>query len=220
MRFLSHDIRSPQVSLINWVAQERKAGVLPTAALNAVELHSQNALEMADSFLRLARAETQEMAHEEVSLGILCDEAVDGLHATAKQKGVKLEQSNCEHDIVMGDASLLRRALVNLIGNAIHYGPAHSKIVVRVNTQGDFVVVDVCDSGNGVGKDEAEHVFKPYFRGKSGSGTNGTGLGLTFVRTVASRHNGSIQVYDQDPDFRSVFRLSLPLAQNHRSSAH
>jgi CHASE2 domain-containing sensor protein/nitrogen-specific signal transduction histidine kinase len=220
MRFLSHDIRSPQVSLINWVAQERKAGVLPAAALNAVELHSQHALEMADSFLRLARAETQEMAQDEVSMGILCDEAVDALHATAKQKNVRLEQSNCEHDVVIGDASLLRRALVNLIGNAIHYGPSDSKILVRVESHDDFVVVDVCDCGEGVSREEAEQIFKPYVRGTSGSGTSGTGLGLTFVRTVAARHYGAVEVYHADPVFKSVFRLRLPMAQHFHPSVH
>jgi CHASE2 domain-containing sensor protein/signal transduction histidine kinase len=212
MRFLSHDIRSPQVSLINWVAQERKAGLLPAEALNAVERHSQDALEMADSFLRLARAETQEIAHEEVSLSILCDEAVDGLHATAKQKNVRVVQEYSEQDVVLGDASLLRRALVNLIGNAIHYGPADARILVRVQHDQNNVIVDVCDAGEGATREEAELIFKPYFRGSKGRGVHGTGLGLPFVRTVASRHNGTIAVYYADPDYRSVFRLCLPIA--------
>ncbi len=218
MRFLSHDIRSPQVSLINWVAQERKTGLLPPDALNAVERHSQHALEMADSFLRLARAETQDIAHEEVSMSILCDEAVDALHATAKQKHVRLAQEYSEQDVVIGDASLLRRALVNLIGNAIHYGPADAEIVVRVHNAQTYVIVDVCDAGEGATREEAEQIFKPYFRGTKGPGVNGTGLGLPFVRTVANRHNGTIEVFYEDPDYRSVFRLCLPMAQNHRPS--
>jgi CHASE2 domain-containing sensor protein/signal transduction histidine kinase len=212
MRFLSHDIRSPQVALINWVAQERKLKQVPELALKEVELRSMQALEMADAFLMLARAETQDLAQDELSMSAIADEAVDAVYGAAKAKGIRITQINCEQDTVIGDAGLLRRALINLISNALNYGPAMSQISVVIRAEARLVIAEVCDQGQGVPLDEAHDVFKPYFRGTTGRAVIGNGLGLPFVKTVAQRHRGQISIARDVPNYPSVFRLSLPAA--------
>jgi len=112
-----------------------------------------------------------------------------------------------------GDQTLLMRALCNLIDNAIKYSPAQTRIECSIDETPGFWRVHVRDQGQGIAEADLARLFEPFSRiGVETRGdVGGAGLGLAFVRTVAERHGGSVEV-SSEPGVGSVFTLRLPAA--------
>ena len=111
---------------------------------------------------------------------------------------------------VRGVARLLRRALSNLLRNARRYGGA-AGICVTLDAEEGSVLLHVDDSGPGVPEDEREDIFRPFYRAKSASESQGGwGLGLAMVRTIAQRHGGSAEC-GAAPSGGARFTVRLPL---------
>ncbi|HET9211215.1 MAG TPA: HAMP domain-containing sensor histidine kinase [Thermoanaerobaculia bacterium] len=113
--------------------------------------------------------------------------------------------------LVMVDAAALRRAVANLIENAVKYGGRGAWIGVRVRRDpAGPVEITVSDRGPGIRKEDVPHLFKPFFRGRDGAtaGVPGSGLGLSLVRHIAEAHGGRITVAT-GPEGTS-FTLRLP----------
>ena len=111
---------------------------------------------------------------------------------------------------VDGDDRLLRRALRNLLENARRYGGG--EIALRVQAQGGYAVLRVCDRGPGVPEESRERIFEPFYRLPGHAElAGGVGLGLSLVKQIAERHGGSIGCEARDGG-GSCFELLLPLA--------
>ena len=109
-----------------------------------------------------------------------------------------------------GVERLLRRAVSNLLRNARRYGGAEG-VCVTLDSEGDRIVLHVDDSGPGVPEDEREDIFRPFYRAKSASESQGGwGLGLAMVRTLAERHGGCAEC-SAAPGGGARFTLRLPL---------
>ena len=111
-----------------------------------------------------------------------------------------------------GDPSLLERAMVNLLINAIKYSPEGTIVELVVETKGNELHAGVVDQGPGIPPAELPELFDRFRRGSAGgsSGTRGIGLGLAFVKAVADRHSGRVEATSA-PDGGSRFTLVLPL---------
>ena len=90
----------------------------------------------------------------------------------------------------------LRHVLLNLLDNAVKYGPAGQTVRVQVTTAGREVQVAVTDEGAGVPPDEREQVWAPFRRGSGHASVAGSGIGLAIVREVAAQHGGRAWVED------------------------
>ena len=137
-------------------------------------------------------------------------DAVDDLWPLSSSRHIEIRAEGCEGEIlVRADRGLLTRAVINLIGNAIKYGPSSSQIRCALEVRDDDAVFTVCDEGPGLSEDEIAHLFQP-FRQLGKSIGEGAGLGLAFVSSVAARHHGSISCRSK-PGAGSCFELRLPV---------
>ena len=112
---------------------------------------------------------------------------------------------------VQVDAAALRRAVANLIENAVKYGGRAAWIGVRVRRDpAGAVEITVSDRGPGIRKEDLPHLFKPFFRGRDGAtaGVPGSGLGLSLVRHTAEAHGGRVTVATGPEG--TAFTLRLP----------
>jgi len=109
------------------------------------------------------------------------------------------------------DARVVRRALVNLLDNAIKYGGECSPVTVRVSEAGERVAIAVHNEGSTVSAEEMEHLFSAYQRARDGrrAAKKGWGLGLALVKGVADAHGGVVQVASS-AEGGTTFTLSLP----------
>jgi len=108
---------------------------------------------------------------------------------------VDLEPASTE-----GDESLLRRAMGNLLDNAIKYTPERGRIAVATRVDGDEAVFRVADNGPGIPAAALPHVFEPFFRPDTSRTreTGGTGLGLSIVRAIAEQHGGKAALESEE----------------------
>ena len=113
--------------------------------------------------------------------------------------------------MVAGDALLLRQALGNLLDNAIGFAPPGSRIELRAHQAGQGVEISVRDRGEGIPAYAQERVFDRFYSLPRPSSGKSTGLGLPFVREVASLHGGTVMVGNH-ADGGAMARLYLPLA--------
>ena len=219
LRFLSHDLRTPLLSILTILREQNSGNVTPSWQ-DRIDAYAQRSLELADGFVQLARAENQVIVRETVNFADLIIEASDLSWALARERGIRLNSAGLPAEaLVTGDAQLIRRALVNLIDNAIKFSPAGAEVrltlelepaTVERSARG-FWCAAVSDRGKGLTSDELLHVFEPFWRNEQHEHRAGAGLGLTFVRTVADRHHGMVRA-NKNEDGGARFELRLPPA--------
>jgi signal transduction histidine kinase len=148
--------------------------------------------------------------HKQISVSGVLGEVIKAVEALAAQSGVDLQSSICEDScMVLGDAVQIKRAIQNVIINAIQASAEKKGSVAVTCTQKDFYVdIRIEDNGSGITPAEMSKIFDPYFTTKQGK--SGTGLGLYITKKVLEDHNGSIKV-DSIPDHKTTFTIRLPL---------
>ena len=130
---------------------------------------------------------------------------VDYFDAVAADRNITIDvQGDAQ---LRADATLLRRAINNLLDNAIRYTPDGGHVTVRVTTAPfePFVFIDVDDTGPGIPVAERERVMQRFYR-ILGTQAEGSGLGLAIVREIVQQHGGDIEVLD------NVYQVSPRLA--------
>lgn len=218
LRFLSHDMRSPQASILALLElQNEPASALPQPEFFArIEKASRKTLGLADNFVQLARAESQEYRLEEVDFRDIVYDASDEMWTLAKNKNIKLisEIGDGEYPVRV-DRALMTRALVNLLSNAINCSPEHTAIVCTVRHEDTpdsrQIACSVADQGFGIEAADQLKLFRRFQRvdhpGRPRQ--DGIGLGLVFVKTVVERHHGQIR-FSSRIGVGTTFTLVLP----------
>lgn len=141
------------------------------------------------------------------------------------EKNVQVEtRLQAEHDLVSCSALHIRKILMNLASNAIEAQQGEGVVTITTSNRrvefsglnlpdklGDYLVLEVSDSGPGIAEKDLEHIFDPFYTKKQLGRSTGTGLGLTVVWNSVHNHDGSIFVTSSSAG--TVFTIYLPLAQ-------
>lgn len=208
----SHDLRTPLLAnSMNMRAALREAyGPLPDdyrATLENGLVANTELLALADQLLLLAKYESGEPGGErrEVKLRDLTLGVIGQLAERAGARGVVFEPE-LEGVSVHGLAHDLRRAVQNLLENAVKFSPPGGTVRVTLRAQGDEAVLAVTDEGPGVPPAREATLFGRFRGGGAGGGT---GLGLYLTRQIAAAHGGTVS-YARTARAQSVFTLTLP----------
>lgn len=214
LRFVSHDMRSPQASilaLIDLQRTPRKALPMPQL-LDRIGEYANRTLELADDFIQLARAEAPHWDFVETDIAGVVLDAADELWALAQSRQIRLNVDIEDRAFVARvEPMLLARAVANLVSNAIKFSSADSAVSIRLYSLASGYVIEVEDKGVGISPDDQQRLFKPFSRVQHGTHDrpSGVGLGLVFVKTVAERHGGSISLSSVAGE-GATFRMTLP----------
>ena len=211
----SHELRNPLAVLrtnLDVVMADDKASpedfrVAGVVALRAAERMSV----LVDDLLLYAHHERPDADRRPLDLAVVVAETVEDFGAAAAADGVVLEHRPGAGLTVLGDAAALRRAVANLLSNAIRVTDADG--VIRVDTGGDDdrVWTSVVDEGPGIATDHLEDVFQRFWRGDRASAREAgrSGLGLAIVRQIAEGHGGRATVRSKLAE-GSTFTVWLP----------
>ena len=102
----------------------------------------------------------------------------------------------------------IKRAISNLVVNAIRYGNGWVSITTGISADGQQVWVSVEDNGPGIQQDQIAKLLEPFTRGDTARGSEGTGLGLAIVKRITNQHNGTISVSNRsEGGVRALLRL-------------
>ena len=215
---VTHELRTPLAvirsagenladGLIDEPAQVRRYGEL-------VRDEGRRLTAMVEQALELAGAESGRLAdlREPLSIARLLEDTLREWRAHA---GVPAD-ADVPADLppVLGDEAALRRALRNLLDNAVKYGGDTPWVGVRAQAQGQEVEVTVEDQGPGIPADERAQVFEPFYRGRDARSRriHGSGLGLSLVRRIVESHGGNVRIEDRRAG-GTAFTVTLPALQ-------
>jgi two-component system sensor histidine kinase MprB len=202
----SHELRTPLTSIRTNVELLSRADELaPEARTRAVEdvvTQLEELTALVGDLVELARDGERPEEVEDVRLDVLVSDAVERVRRRAPQRHFVL---SLEPTLVRGSPSRLDRAVVNLLENAVAWGPEDEPIEVAVADTG----VVVRDHGPGIDAEDAERLFDRFYRSARARGRPGSGLGLAIVRQVAETHGGGASV-ERAEGGGARFRLRLP----------
>lgn len=149
--------------------------------------------------------------NDKISLAEIIEEILCDLNAIAEERGISLIQNSGNVEIV-GNDTLIYRAIYNLIENAIKYNRDGGKVIIAIEAQENLAVVRISDTGKGIEPTEWERIFEPFFRiDKSRSRSmGGAGLGLALVKEIALEHGGNVKVISSSHEGTTI-ELSLKI---------
>ena len=169
---------------------------------------------LAENLLLLSRLRMENaLPRGTVELEPLLIDVVDTGARLADGRGVIVRLGPVEPLVARGDQLTLRRAIVNLVENAIKFTGAGGTVELSLERDGQHAVVAVRDTGVGMNPEDAERIFEPFVRldGAPTTDNGGAGLGLSIVHSIVVAHDGRLSVQTA-PGVGSTFTMRLPLA--------
>ncbi|PZR57440.1 MAG: hypothetical protein DLM50_05540 [Candidatus Meridianibacter frigidus] len=213
----SHELKTPLTSinanaqmLHRWADADER---VRSESLSVIVNETAALAEMINGMLMLAKAESGDnLPLEPVFIGTVAADAVRSAEPRAREKGL-YARLHAQQDvpIVLGNPSLLRHLIGNLMDNAVKFTD-RGGIDVQVRRASQDAVVEVLDTGCGIETDEIPHIFERFYRAdKSRSrAVPGTGLGLAIARSIARLHGGTLEA-ERRTGGGTCVRVRLPL---------
>lgn len=218
IRDASHDLKTPLTSIKLKVELLRRAAD-PAAVqrhLNELEACADSLNALIDDLFTLSQLESGVMANfAPQSIHQIVREVHNAVLPLAinKNLALRLDLQGPEDLQVTGDAAELKRAITNLLVNAVRYCQ-QGAVEVRIRgAEADRVLIEVQDTGIGIDPAELPHIFDRFYRARNvrAAGIEGTGLGLAIVKAIIDKHGGTIRV-ESTPGTGTLFQIRLPLA--------
>ncbi len=200
---VGHDLRTP-LTTIRGFAEALSDGTARSPeqrerALSSIRSSSQRMTELVESLIDLARLEGQAggLKLEQRSARDFLDSVIEAQQGNASLRGVSLE-TEVENDLELWlDPNWMRRAVGNLVENAIRHGPAGGRVTLRAATDrfdsGEPALrIEVRDEGPGIRLEDLPRIFERFYRGDPARSSAGSGLGLAIAREIVEAHGGQI----------------------------
>ena len=216
---VSHELRTPLTSIKGYasILLAGKLGNVPQEIkerLEKVNRHSDELVHMINDLLDISRIESGRMTmqQEQLSLREIADKIVDMLAVQLKDKRLELtEDIPANANKIFADRNQIERVFTNIIWNACKFTPEKGKISVRTHKEGEFVQIDVADTGCGIPESAQDAIFEEFYRVDNAINetVKGTGLGLALVKNIIEAHKGKLWVTSKEGK-GSTFSFTLP----------
>ena len=211
---ISHELRSPlaRLSVAVELARTDDAAALPLP-LDRIQKEADRLNSLIKQMLEVTRTEHEpsRMKMEHLRLDELVEELVDDCSIEARGQGCALDLKLAGAVQIDGDGELLRRAIENVMRNAIRYAPADSKVEVGLENGGGWAKIRVRDYGPGVPEEALPRLFDPFYRVEEDRDrrSGGVGLGLSIARRAVELHKGKLRASNASPGL--LVEIELPV---------
>ena len=211
---ISHELRSP-LARLGVAVELARSGEDRDAALDRIQKESDRLNSLVGQLLQVTRAEGDPNTLRPAPLRIdeMVAELVHDSSIEATARGCELVLEHAAAATVEGDPELLRRAVENVIRNAIRYAPAHSRVEVSVGRTNGTCYVEVRDYGPGVPEEALARIFDAFYRVGTDRdrASGGVGLGLSIARRAVELHHGRLEARNMNPGL--LVRMELPAVE-------
>lgn len=216
---VSHELRTPlaqirmfsETLLLGRVRSEAEA----RRSLEIIQQESRRLGHLVDNVLQFSKGQHQpaRLAREPRALAPLLREVIDAFAPLARARRVTLQVEADDSVMAPVDASALRQIVLNLLDNAVKYGPADQTVMVRLVFENAEARLSVEDEGPGVAAADVARIWAPFARlpQASAAGVAGAGIGLSVVRELTHLHEGRVNV-TRAASGGACFTVSLPRA--------
>lgn len=199
-----HEIKSPIAAVESYIDLILGNFVGPVSKdveekLLRAKTRTDEAIKMINNILHISRLRLlDEITEEEIPIVQVVESLLSKQKVVADSKNITLTlQKDCkEENKLFGDPVLLELALSNIINNALKYIGKNGRIDISIKPENENCVVEICDDGIGIPVEDQEKIFDEFYRASNikHKGYEGTGLGLSLVKQIITKHNGTIKV--------------------------
>jgi two-component system sensor histidine kinase CpxA len=210
---ISHELRSP-LARLTIASDLLRSDPTDAASLAQIELETDRLNQLIGEILQAARPDTRENQRRfaPLRLDALLRDVIDTCRIEAAEgRRIDLEIATATPTMMVGDSELLRRAIENVLRNAVRYAPPNTAVDVRLATSAEAVVsLTIRDRGPGVPDAALPHVFLPFYRVDADRErtTGGVGLGLAIARRAIELHGGHISARNAAPGLEVTIELT------------
>jgi two-component system sensor histidine kinase CreC len=196
---LTHEMKSP-LSAIRGAAELLKEDMTPEQRrqfFDNIRTESDRMQDLVDRLLQLSELEKRKGLNdvEEIIVSSLVSELVSSFMPVLSGKHIELSTQKDENAVIKGERFLVRQAVSNMLQNAVDFCPEKGNIGIAVSKTDDHVTIEVWDNGPGIPAYAIEKTFDRFYSlRRPDTGKKSSGLGLTFVREVATLHGGKAEV--------------------------
>jgi signal transduction histidine kinase len=235
---VSHELRTPlaQISMFSetlLLGRERSTEE-GQQFLSVIFREARRLSHLVESVLQFSRSEaatgTATLRLEERDVAVEVSDAVRAFTPLAAAAAVEVHTELTDGSIARIDAGALRQVIVNLLDNAVKFGPEHQRVTVNVGRTRDDVVIAVTDEGPGIPASERRKAFLPFVQVASSQSrtTTGAGIGLSVVADLVAAQNGRVWI-ESGPAGRgarvvvalpAVARVTPPMAARPAFASH
>jgi two-component system sensor histidine kinase CpxA len=209
---ISHELRSP-LARLSFAAELARTSPDRDAAALRVNKEIDHLTDLVQSLLQVTREEGDLSARkvEPVALDTLLNQLLDDCEIEAAARDCRLISTGSNHVELLADPVLLRRAMENVLRNAIWHAPSGSKVEVLLDATEGNALVTVRDYGPGVPAEALTQIFKPFFRVDSSrnADSGGVGLGLAITQRAINLHHGQVWAENAKPGLRVSVEIPL-----------
>jgi heavy metal sensor kinase len=212
----AHELRTPLTALKGGIEVALRSERSPEEYRRVLVANLEEVdrlIKVAEDLLLLSRSSVSVgIQRGRVELEPLLLDALDAGARLADGTGVSVRLGAIVPVSVVGDASALRRTLLNLVENGVKYTPAGGRVTLSLAREGRWARMAVEDTGTGIDPADQERIFEPFVRMDEARSrdTGGTGLGLAIARAIVSAHGGTLSVHST-PKVGSRFTVDLPV---------
>ncbi len=229
-----HELKTPVVavaSYIDLILQKFLGPIDETVEekLRRAKNRTDESIQMINDVLNVSKLNLyDQFDEEEVDIKELVSGVLKRRKAYADSRLIRLnlndQRKNQER--ISADKFLLDIAISNIVGNAVKYGVDGGRVEVTLKNESSLLVIEICDDGVGIPKEELPKIFKEFYRAQNAKkiSSEGSGLGLSVVKKIIDRHEGSVKVKTPSSISKhgqpgSCFSVYLPYRRTIRSDS-
>ncbi|MEX1126957.1 MAG: HAMP domain-containing sensor histidine kinase [Vicinamibacterales bacterium] len=213
---VSHELRTP-LAQIRMFTETLLLGRVRTAgegrrSLEIIARETQRLIHLVENVLLFSRGERSipHITRAPERLAPIVADVVEGFAPLAAARQVRLTTALDETANAPVDAGAIRQILLNLLDNAVKYGPAGQEVTIQLRLQRRTALLAVEDQGPGIAETDTERIWQPFNRlARADDATGGAGIGLSIVRQLADLHGGRAWV-ERAPSGGARFVVELP----------
>jgi signal transduction histidine kinase len=215
---ISHDLKTP-ITVIRGYSEALNSGVIPESevkpTLQRIDRKAVELNELIEQFAEYSKLQRADYAFRKERLEITeyLRKYLAYKYDEIELKGMKLDADiNMQACWVLLDGQQFRRALNNIVDNALKHNPKNTTIRFAAVRSGSAVEIRIEDDGVGIPPEIAETIFQPFVVTNASRNTGGSGLGLSIAQKIINDHEGSIQLAEPTPGYHTCFLIRLETA--------
>ncbi|MBC7894267.1 MAG: HAMP domain-containing histidine kinase [Cytophagaceae bacterium] len=216
---VSHELRTPlaQIRMFTETLQLKRERDEEERArwLSIVSREARRLGDLVENILLFSHidADRARVEKERTDLGELIEEIVEGYVPVASQKGMRIIADAPSRIFSMVDPRAMRQIVVNLLDNALKYGPKGQVIAIELERIGQVARVVITDQGPGIPTQDRRRMWEPFVRLGNKGTTDGSGIGLAVVRDLVALHDATIAI-DDAPGGGARFTLTFAISDS------
>lgn len=208
---VSHELRSP-LARLNFALELVRKSPSSDEAFQRVKKEVDRISRLIGDLLQVTRVEGDALSRndEAIAVGTFLREIVEDCQLEATARGCRIDLRDERVGLFRGDRELLRRAVENVLRNAIRYSPPMQNVEVSARSEVGGLLLTIRDYGQGVPETELEAIFHPFHRveeDRNRASGGGVGLGLSIAHRAVLLHHGSISASNAEPGLCVTIRL-------------